>query len=489
MRQVEQTKLEERLRRVFPKAVVYKCASQQKLFASLSIPPYLRDWLVQRFAGDDGQVDVEQARSYIERYLPGRKDWEHLKQRMIDGEPIRFLAKVTAQVDVSEGVGLFELPDLSFPKRQYEAVIDLKLLQDEEKREALLGHPEAWGVVELIWRVMPLRTQKEQGRCVMVDFKPFRPYRVDLGYYRQAREAFSTEEWIDVLLMGMDYNPSGFASEKQKLAMLCRLLPFVEPRLNLMELAPKGTGKSYVFSQLSKYGWLLSGGIVTRAKLFYDMNRRQQGLVARYDYVALDEIQTIKLQEESEVRGALKGYMESGEYRVGNQEGVGQAGIVLLGNIEHSRMDENKDLLAELPSAFRESALIDRFHGFLKGWDIPRMHENLKATGWALNTEFFSEILHALRTDIGYRALVDDLVVVPRGADTRDTEAIKRLACGLLKLLFPNAVERGVELELFGRYCLEPAKAMRQIIRTQLSMMDGEYYPFIPDIVLRLPLP
>jgi ATP-dependent Lon protease len=308
---------------------------------------------------------------------------------------------------------------------------------------------------------------------------------VDLDFYQEARREFTLEEWVDVLLMAVDYNPLGFLSLRQKMALVSRLLPFVEKRVNIVELAPKGTGKSYLFSQISKYGWLVSGGSVSRARLFYDLARRTVGLVTHYDYVALDEIQSISFPDEEEVRGALKGYLESGEYRVGDYRGVGEAGIVLLGNIGHESMSENRNMFKELPSAFRESALVDRFHGFVRGWDIPRMKESMKAEGWGLNVEYFSEIMHALRADIRYRGTVDELLSVPKGADTRDTEAIKRIATGFLKLLFPNAVSPGeIPADEFKAFCLDAAKSMRGAIRKQLHAMDPEYGDTLPDIAL-----
>jgi len=228
---------------------------------------------------------------------------------------------------------------------------------------------------------------------------------------------------------------------------------------------------------------LVSGGSVGRPRLFYNIASRTPGLVSRYDYVTLDEIQSITFPDEEEVRGALKGYMESGEYRVGDYRGVGEAGIVLLGNIDVEKMDTTTRLFDELPVCFQESALIDRFHGFLKGWDIPRMRENLKAEGWGLNTEYMSEILHSLRYDVRHRTVVDSLLQVPRGADTRDTEAIKRLCTAWLKLLFPHATGPDqISREDFAAYCLAPAMQMRGIIRQQLHKMDAEYGETLPEI-------
>jgi ATP-dependent Lon protease len=258
--------------------------------------------------------------------------------------------------------------------------------------------------------------------------------------------------------------------------MLTRLLPFAEKRLNLIELAPKGTGKSYLFSKISKRGWLASGGIMTRAKMFYDMAQKREGLVSFYDYVALDEISTIKFGDINEMRGAMKGYLESGSYTVGAKAGSGDAGLVLLGNIRQEDMNEDTNMFLTLPEVFGDSALIDRFHGFIEGWRIPRMNEKMKVRGWALNTEYFAEILHAMRDDLFAKSVVDKLVDYPADADTRDTAALKRIASGFVKLLFPHWMGADdADREAFEKYCLKPAVRMRGIIRKQLAIMDAEY--------------
>ena len=118
------------------------------------------------------------------------------------------------------------------------------------------------------------------------------------------------------------------------------------------------------------------------------------------------------------MQGALKGYLESGEYRVGDYRGVGDAGLVLLGNIDTEKMNVNQNMFSGLPEIFHESALLDRFHGFIRGWGIPKMKESLKADGWALNTEYFGEIMHMLRDELAYRAVVDELLELPRNAVT-----------------------------------------------------------------------
>jgi len=379
---------------------------------------------------------------------------------------------------------LIFLPELGIPDRKYQARIERHLL--DKYRDELLSSDGAWGVITLEWRMEKVAGKsKEEGRIVCVDFKPFKPYKVDLNYYINARKEFTIDEWIDVILRAMDYNPK-FFDEEQKLWIIARLLPFVEKRVNIIELAPKGTGKSYVYSQLSKYGWLISGGSISRAKLFYDLNKKRLGLVSRYDFIALDEIQTISFPDENEIRGALKSYLETGECRVGDQRVVGEAGFILLGNIPYEYQREDEMVFRTLPKVFQESALIDRFHGFIKGWELPRIREGMKAEGWAFNVEYFTEVLHRLRDELHYRLIVDSILDVPPNADTRDVEAIKRLCTGFLKLLFPHVHDvDDVSKDDFEKYCLKPAMIMRKFIRKQLHLMDKEYIPDIPSIRLK----
>ena len=140
-------------------------------------------------------------------------------------------------------------------------------------------------------------TPKLPGKIRLVNFKDFCPYSIELDYYKDVRGEFTTAEWIDVLLGAVDYNASGFKNEEEKLTMLTRLLPFLQKNLNLIELAPKGTGKSYLFGQISRFGWLASGGVMSRAKMFYDISKRIEGLVSYKDFVTLDEVQTITFPE------------------------------------------------------------------------------------------------------------------------------------------------------------------------------------------------
>ena len=461
--------MEEKLRTCFEDMVVYKDLKESNFFKGLKLPSFLRDWVIKMFQDDEGKFDVEEITNFVHSYIPSKTDWIGIKNRIVvEGEKVKVLTRISVDINILTQEVTFSLPDFGLTNK--ETVIESYVW--DQCKEDLVKAKETWGVVELGYKYPD---GKIKGKIKLVSFKNFCPYTIDLDFYKEVRQEFSVHEWIDVLLGAIDYNAAGYADEHTKLAMLTRLLPFVEKRLNLIELAPKGTGKSYVFGGISRYGYL-SAGKMTRAKLFYDLARREDGLVFFHDYIAFDEIQKVEFDNPNEMTQTLQGYMEQGTVKIGAKNDVAEAGIVMLGNIDQEKMDEYVNMFESLPTIFKTSALIDRIHGFIKGWEIPRMNEGMKISGWALNSEYFCTIMHMLRDDTSYRAIVDRIVDYPADADTRNTEAVKRIATAYLKLLFPNV--RSVEdinVMEFQQYCLRPAVKMRQIIFRQLGILDSQY--------------
>ena len=478
----------DKLKDNFDEMVVYKDLKKTNFFSALSLPAFMRDWLLKKFENDDGEFDKEELGRFVKKFIPRKDDWNAIKNRIIvEGEKVKFLAKISVNIDIKTGEISFALPEFGLGYK--ETIIESDVW--DSCKEDLVRGKDIWGMIELGYRAPDSfdiefeyeRTKSKaksskDGKIKLISFRNFCPYQIDVEQYKTARSEFSIEEWIDLLLGAVDYNASGYKNAEEKLTMLTRLLPFVEKRLNIIELAPKGTGKSYLFGNVSRYGWLSSGGIMSRAKMFYDQSKRREGLISGSDFVTLDEVQTISFTDTDEMRAALKGYLEQGTYTIGDYKGVADAGVVLCGNIRKEIMDADgySNMFVELPTVFHESALIERFHGFIKGWNIPRMNDDLKVSGWALNSEYFCSILHELRSDMSYRTIVDELVVVPDGADTRDTEAVKRIATAYLKLLFPNVQSvNDISAYDFKRYCLDRAKKMRDTIRYQLGLLDSEY--------------
>lgn len=467
----------EKLRNVFDGMVVYKDLKRAALFSNLSLPSFMRDWLLEHFEVDESGFDFEEINDFIRETLPSRDDWNVLKSQLVaEGEPVRIFAKISVDVNIKKGEIAFNLPDYGLSSAH--TLIEHSVWQGI--KNDLDGGRETWGLLRLGYRFPDNNAKpKIDGKVKLLDFKNFCPYSIDVEFFKDARREFDLGEWLDLLLGAIDYNAKGYVDKEQKLTMLTRLLPFVEKRLNLIELAPKGTGKSYLYGRVSRFGWLSSGGVMSRAKMFYDLNRRREGLVAGYDFVVLDEVQTIRFSDVDEMRAALKGYLEQGTFTVGDYEGRADAGLVLSGNVPMDAMESDgyANMFETLPSVFHESALIDRFHRLIRGWNIPRMHDDLKISGWALNSEYFTSILHELRDDVGYRAIVDELVETPERADTRDVEAVKRVATAYLKLLFPHVRNAGeITSYDFKTYCLNRAVGMRDLVKRQLGILDPKEF-------------
>ena len=401
---------------------------------------------------------------------------EKIQNLLIDLDPIR--PEGISSTDAEHQAALemaqqLRIPSLDITGRVLEKIVD---------ENPLLLYGNVWGSATLMWK--PQKGKEDHFEVVMTAFKPMQAASIDLDYFLAIRKEFTLAEWQVLLTRCMGYAEDKY-TPRQKMLLQTRLIPLVEPRVNIMELAPKGTGKSYIFSQLSRHAWLISGGVVTRAQLFYDMSRQQTGIISRYDAIVLDEIQTIRLKDEEEIVGALKGYLESGEFRVMGFHGSADAGFVILGNIPiEDGLPKHINFFQELPGwlkGYGATALLDRFHGLLPGWELPRIESSSLCQSFALRADYFGEVLYSLRSRQDHMAFVKDHTI--SDGDLRDTRAIQRLACGYLKLLFPDI--HSVTTEEFDEFCLQPAVALRSNIRLQMAIMDPEFSPDVAEIMVR----
>ena len=295
------TELEEKLLDCFNEMTVYKDLQKSNFFSDLKLPAFLRDWVLKKFEDYDGNFDINEIMDFVHEFLPDKEAWKRIQDRiMIEGENVKILTRIVVELNISDNSVSFALPEFGLTKK--ETVIEPDAWN--RYKDLLLKSNESWGVVELGYK-QPTTKPKQPGKFKLISFTDFCPYIVDLDYYKELRAEFDIHEWIDVLLGAIDYNADAYASEEQKCAMLTRLLPFVEKRLNLIELAPPGTGKSYVFGSISRYG-NLSAGYMTRAKLFYDLSKKQHGIVYNHDFVAFDEVHKLRFQDEKQIGGSLQ---------------------------------------------------------------------------------------------------------------------------------------------------------------------------------------
>ena len=462
--------LSNKIKQYFSAMAIYKDPEKtNSLFSGRNLPSFVKDFLLKRYIDFDGNLNAQGLTSFLDLVIP--QNPTTVKEKLLAGQDLTLLCRFIIYIDLVKNVKRFSIPDMG-----------IKLNEGQipeyvcEKHRGELVDGEKWGIIKIC--LLPDEDGKK-SHVEMVDYKPFKPYSsVDVGYLADARSNFTTTEWIDVLLSAMEYDPDGFESMTQKVEFLTRLLIFIEPRLNVIELAPKGTGKSYVFGNLSKYGWLVSGGKVTRAKLFWDKQKQQNGIIKNHDFTAFDEIQTITFQEPAEIQAALKSYLESGKTTIDNQEFSSECGLMLMGNIplNADKLPISNRYFDNLPQNFCESALLDRFHCFIQGWKLPRINTSMIFNGWTINVEYFSEIMHSMRTQNIYNQIYDELVEIAPNTDMRDSKAVKRIATAYMKLLFPHwRTVEDVNKQEFEIFCLNPAIYRRGIVKQQCHYIDPEF--------------
>lgn len=455
----------------FGEVCIDKKLTRQMVGVGRSIPNYVTEWIVSRHA-PNGQLtdEVRNAISaFINKHLPPKSMKEQLKYALQQGEVLAILDEYSVTVDLKNNRHLLRVPALD----ENSAVVTENIVQEYP---LILGSG-LWGVGRLKY-VLNFNSQRGDytGQILMEDFRPMQAATIDLDLYCDQRRFFSLEEWRGLMVSSMGYNPDGYTPDQQTL-LLARLVPLMQERVNLVELAPKGTGKSYIFLNMSRYVRLISGGKVTAAVLFYNNATNQPGLLTSFDAVVFDEAQTLSFDNPGEIIGVLKDYLESGRYsRGGKHQADATAGVVILANIPLNANNSPKydNLFLNLPEFLGETAFIDRLHGILPGWLLPKAEETKFVQGVGFKADYFGEVLHYMRTRSGYAEYVAANAVISGTNYRRDVVAINRVAAGFLKLLFPDL---RLSKEEFVRYCLQPAIDLRQRVRDQLALVDQEYKP------------
>ena len=278
-------------------------------------------------------------------------------------EPVNLLDDYSVSVNLKTGQRMLRIPFLDINDAQIPSII-------VEKNDLLLTSG-VWGVGGLFY--IPPDDNTKKGEVWLRELKPFQVGKLDLNYYMDCRQNFSLDEWRDLIVSSMGFNPQAH-TERQKTILITRILPFVEPRLNLVELAPKGTGKSFVYDNFSRYGRVVGGGKVSPAALFHNLATNTPGLVTRYDIIVFDEIQSIAGDSSGELIAQLKVFLESGKFSRGKTEATSEAGFVMLGNITlddtHLPLYLDKGIFREIPNFLQETAFIDRLHEIIAGWEM-----------------------------------------------------------------------------------------------------------------------
>jgi ATP-dependent Lon protease len=448
-------------RSVFKGLVIDKQRLHASQLQKRGVPAYVGEWLLDTLVPGEGsltQAESEKVSAWAAKFIPGPRDTNTVKNRLLNGETVKLLTPVQVDVDLQKETRFARLRLLDIDDAQ----ISVRIVEE---------HPDLlrqgmWGVAELIHTT---------DGVVVISFRPMQA-TFNLERYKQARHEFTLEEWMDLVFLSMGFEPSAF-KESEKLVLLGRLLPLVQKSMHLMELAPKATGKSYFFENVSPRVRLVSGGNISPAVLFVNNANGQWGLLARFSVVVLDEIQSLKFQQPEEIVGSLKGFLANGRMtRGGLYETSSDCSFVMLANVlldEFQQPIVSETHIEHLPEFLQETAFLDRIRGLLPGWKIRKLGSESFTDSLGLKTDFFGEALLALREDVEIDQYISRRVrLTGEHAYKRNSDSVQAIASGMAKILFPHLEMRDDEL---ARYCVEPAREYRQLIFEQLYHLDAEY--------------
>ncbi|MEY8801574.1 BREX system Lon protease-like protein BrxL [Leisingera sp. XS_AS12] len=431
------------------------------------VPTYVLEYLLGQYCATDDEASIESGIETVKEIL--RKHYVHRSEAGLIQSTIKEKGryKVIDQISVS----LNEKTD------SYEATFDnLGIKKVAVDSGTVKAHPKL--LVTGVWCIADVQYEfSEDARTspwVLETIKPIQIAKVDYEGYKEARAQFSKEEWIDLLMQSIGFNPEAFG-RRSKLLQLMRLIPFVERNYNIIELGPKGTGKSHIYSEFSPHGQLISGGEVTIPKLFVNNSNGRIGLVGYWDVVAFDEFAGREKTANKALVDIMKNYMANKTFSRGVNPMGAEASFAFVGNTDHNVpfMLKNSDLFEALPPQFHDSAFIDRLHAYLPGWEIDVIRGEMFTTGYGFIVDYLAEILRHLRQE-DFSNRPDLHFKVSEKISTRDRDAVYKTMSGFLKVIFPAGDETADDVEELLQLALESRKR----VKDQLFRIDATY----PDV-------
>lgn len=425
------------------------------------VPTYVVEFLLGRYCASTDPAEIAEGIEIVEKQLKGRTvrtgEEELFKAKAKEEGSVRIIDIVRAKLDAKNDCFIAEIPSLTIRDAQ----INDQLVRENE-RMLTDGF-----YAEITLEYDPIVTQEKNGRAFRI--AALRPIQMSnpnvLDILAKGRRDFTTAEWTDFLIRSIGLEPSSF-SERAKLVALLRMIPFVERNYNMVELGPRGTGKSHLFQQISPYSHLISGGKATVAKMFVNNANGQRGLVCQYDVVCFDEVTGVSFDQKDGVN-ILKGYMASGEFSRGKESIRAEGGIVMVGNFDVDVEQQQRigHLLSPLPREMRDdTAFQDRIHAFVPGWDFPKLNPNEHVTNhFGLVSDFLSECWSRLRQGSRVSAM-QNRVHLGGALSGRDIEGVNKTVSGLVKLLFPDP-EMPIsdeDMEMIVRVALESRRRVKE---------------------------
>src|SRR6202162_4267411 len=454
------TGLDDLLNVNFPGKVVRKDLTKL-VKEGANVPVYVLEYLLGSYCASDDEEVIGEGLGTVKKILaenyvrPDEK--EKVKSTIRERGSLKVIDKVTVTLNEKRDV--------------YEALLGNLGVKGVEVNASYVKKFEKL-LVGGIWSIITLEDFFEEDQkgspFVVRDLKPIQMPNMDMDELFEGRRAFTEGQWIDVLLRSTGMEPTNFA-ERVKWHLLARMVPLIENNFNLTELGPRGTGKSHIYKEISPNSILVSGGQSTVANLFYNMARRQVGLVGLWDVVAFDEVAGISFKDKDGVQ-IMKDYMASGSFARGRDAINAYASMVFVGNLNQpvDTLVKTSHLFAPFPETMIDSAFFDRFHAYVPGWEIPKMRPEFFTNQYGLIVDYLAEWLREMRKR-NFGDAINKYFKLGRDLNQRDTIAVKHTVSGLLKLLYPN---EEYDKEAVRR-CLEYALEARRRVKEQLKKIGG----------------
>ena len=458
-------KLKNKIIQHFEGKVVRKdLASQVK--GNQPVPVYVLEYLLGQYCAiDDEELirsGIEKVKGVIRDNYVNRSDAELVKLKIRDSGNYKIIDKINVQLNDKANIYQAEFASLGIKG----VPISDAMVSENPK---LLSGGGVWCILTMGYS----HAEEVSIRWIITDLKPIQVANIDVNEYLKLRESFTTEEWLDLLMHSIGLNPEYF-SRRDKFIQLSRLIPHVENNYNFIELGPKGTGKSHIFSELSPHGVLVSGGDVSKARLFVNNTGNRIGLVGYWDVVALDEFEQDKgsKRTDGDLVKIMQNYMANQSFNRGKETYQATASMAFVGNTKHNvpYMLKNSHLFESIPEGYIKGAFLDRMHMYIPGWEVRILKSSVFSNEYGFIVDYLAEILRELRKS-DFAGLIEDKVELDGSLTTRDKTAIRKSFSGLMKILYPHKQVTDEEMLELLDFSIEGRKR----VKDQLYKIDETF--------------
>jgi ATP-dependent Lon protease len=457
------TSLDQKINTHFPGLVVRKDLVKT-VKGNAIVPTYVLEYLLGQYCATNDEPTIQAGIDTVKEIL--RKHFVHRSEAGL----VRSHIKEKGRYKVIDKITV----DLNDKKDAYEARFsNLGIKNVLVDSATVKAHPKL--LVGGVWCIADVEYEftEDAKACpwILSTIKPIQLSHFDFDGYIEARKQFTTDEWIDLLIQSIGFDPEKFG-KRTKLTQLIRLIPYCERNYNLIELGPKGTGKSHIFSEFSPHGILISGGEVTVPKLFVNNSTGKIGLVGYWDCVAFDEFAGKEKRVDKALVDIMKNYMANKSFSRGIETLGAEASMAFVGNAQHTvpYMLKHADLFDDLPEKFYDSAFLDRLHFYIPGWEVDIIRGEMFSDGYGFVVDYLAEILRSLRNH-DFSDRYQDQFTLSSDISTRDRDGINKTFSGLMKILFPHGDASPDEIEEVLRFAIEGRKR----VKDQLMRIDTTY--------------